>query len=48
MAPTLRSKSPIAITTVIVNETTASMLICWVMLSRLRDVTNVSGNSIQK
>ena len=46
--PTLRSKSPIAITTVMVNETTASMLICWVMFNRLRAVRKVSGNSVQK
>ena len=46
--PTLRSKSPIAITTVIVKETTASMLICCEMLRRLRAVTNVSGRLIQK
>ena len=41
--PTLRSKSPIAITIVIVEETTASMLICCEMLKRLREVTKVSG-----
>ena len=46
--PTLRSKSPIAMTTVIVAETTASMLICWVMLRRLRAVRKVSGSSSQK
>ena len=46
--PTLRSKSPIAITTVIVEETTASMLICCVMLRRFREVRNVSGSRNQK
>jgi len=48
MEPTLRSKSPIAITTVIVPATTASMLICWEMLRRLRSVRKVFGSSSQK
>ena len=46
--PTLRSKSPIAITIVMPEATTASMLICWEMLSRLRPVRNVSGRWTQK
>ena len=46
--PTLRSKSPIAMTIVMVKDTTASMLTCCVMLRRLRDVTNVSGKDVQK
>ena len=46
--PMLRSKSPIAITTVIVAEPTASILICWVMLRRLREVTKVSGKSTRR
>ena len=46
--PTLRSKSPIAMTIVIVKDTTASMLTCCVMLRRLREVTKVSGRDVQK
>ena len=46
--PTLRSKSPIAITTVMAKATTASMLICWEMLSRFRPVRKVSGRLTQK
>ena len=46
--PTLRSKSPIAITTVIVAATTASMLICCEILRRLRPVRKVEGSSSQK
>ena len=46
--PTLRSKSPIAITMVIAEATTASMLTCWEMLMRLRAVKNVPGRLSQK
>ena len=48
MEPTLRSKSPITITMVMVKATTASMLICWEMLSQLREVMKVSGMLAQK
>jgi hypothetical protein len=46
--PTLRSKSPIAITIVMVEATTANMLICWEMLRRLRPVKKVAGRWSQK
>ena len=48
MEPTLRSKSPIAITTVMAPATTASILICWEMLIRLRPVRKVLGSSSEK
>ena len=37
-----------AITIVIANAVTASMLTCWEMLKRLRPVGNVSGSRIEK
>jgi hypothetical protein len=46
--PTERSKSPITMTMVMPAATTISIESCWVMLSQLRAVRNVSGSAIEK
>ncbi len=48
MEPTLKSKSFITITIVIVKATTANMLICWLILIKLFAVRNVVGKFMVK